>query len=218
LFLDELPEFDRAVLEVLREPLESHKVTISRAARQVEYPAKFQLIAAMNPCPCGYLGDEIKACKCSDLQIKRYRQKLSGPLLDRIDMHVEVLAVKSDTIVGLDKESNNIYNESSKDIREKVIKSHDFQIKRQGCLNSQIDNKKLEAICAIDEDSKVFMKKVMEKLGLSARVYHRVLKLARTIADLQNKKLIELSDISEALSYRSLDKSDSYNPNYSGAG
>tara|TARA_R110002124_G_scaffold114162_1_gene268668 strand:- start:6312 stop:7886 length:1575 start_codon:yes stop_codon:yes gene_type:complete len=211
LFLDELPEFDRKVLEVLREPLESHKVTISRALRQVEFPARFQLIAAMNPCPCGYLGDLIKDCKCSDLQIKRYKQKLSGPLLDRIDMHVEVLAVKSETIVGLDKTSkiDNLEN-TSDNIRINVIKARDIQMTRQGVVNADITHKQLEVICEIDDNSRLFMKRAMEKLGLSARVYHRVLKLSRTIADLQNKKNIELSHITEAMSYRNLDKEENY--------
>ena len=196
LFLDELPEFDRKVLEVLREPLESGHITISRAARQADFPAKFQLIAAMNPCPCGYLGHHNNKCRCTPDQITRYRAKISGPLLDRIDLQIEVPALKEDELL------KTTDSESSASIRERVEKARSIQLTRQGKSNNQLSTKEIELYCSLDESGINLLQQAMSKLDLSARAYHRILKVARTIADLSNLSDIKPQHIAEAVQYR----------------
>ena len=201
LFLDELPEFERKVLEVLREPLEAGKIVISRAARQVVYPASFQLIAAMNPCQCGLKGHPTKHCRCSPDQVKRYRNKISGPLLDRIDLHINV---QPNTRELMSKTDENV--ESSEQIRTRVVKSRERQYNRQGCLNSELSIKRLEQVCQLNSTSNEIMRKAIDKLGLSGRAYHRIIKIARTIADMVSDERIESSHIMEAIGYRQLDR------------
>lgn len=198
LFLDELPEFDRKVLEVLREPLESRKIVISRAARQAEYPAGFQLIAAMNPCPCGYFGSPQHRCRCTPDQISRYRGKISGPLLDRIDLVIEVPALSETEMLQQGQ------GESSADIQARVTNAYALQQKRQQCANAELQGKKLEAVSALDATAEQMLKQAIQHLKLSARAYHRVLKVARTIADLAGRAEIASSDIAEAVQYRRL--------------
>lgn len=202
LFLDELPEFHRHVLEALREPLESGTITISRAARQAEFPARFQLIAAMNPCPCGYLGDQYGRCHCTPEKIQRYRHKLSGPLLDRIDMHIEVPNLPK----GLLSQSDTSQNENSETVRERVKLTHQLQIKRQSQLNFLLSSKKLEKVCALATEHKEFLEHAIQRLNLSTRAYHRILRVARTIADLAQSDTIEKIHLTEALSYRRLER------------
>jgi magnesium chelatase family protein len=201
LFLDELPEFDRRTLEVLREPLENGHITISRANRQVDYPSRFQLIAAMNPCHCGHLGDGTDRCHCTLDQINRYRNRISGPLLDRIDMHVEVprqpLQIHQDSPTR---------EEPSEAIRCRVIEARDIQIQRQGCTNQALQGLQIEEIARPDEKGNSLLHRAIEKLGLSMRAYHRILKVARTIADLEGNPKVETSHISEAIGYRRLDR------------
>jgi magnesium chelatase family protein len=199
LFLDELPEFDRRVLEVLREPLESGRIMISRAARQAEYPARFQLVAAMNPCPCGYLGDPSGRCRCTVEQIRRYRGKLSGPLLDRIDLHVEVPRLGYQELEGPAGEGSAI-------VRERVMRSRAVQLKRGHTLNSRLDNRQLDVVCVLKKADRLLLHQAMQRLQLSARAYHRILKIARTIADLGDSPDIETVHLGEALGYRSLDR------------
>ncbi len=202
LFLDELPEFSRHVLEVLREPLESGKVTISRAARQAEFPARFQLIAAMNPCPCGFLGDKERTCICSQSQIERYRAKISGPLLDRIDMHVEVSRIAY-------KELRTISdaNETSNHVKERVTIARNRQLSRNnGKTNAHLDTKDMDNLLNISEKHLVMLENIVEKLKLSARAYHRILKISRTIADLSNSEEVLREHLLEAISYRFLDR------------
>ena len=201
LFLDELPEFDRGVLEVLREPLESGRITISRAARQADFPAEFQLIAAMNPCPCGYLGHYTNKCRCTPDQITRYRGKISGPLLDRIDLQIEVPAVPQLELV---KAGNG---ESSAAIQARVERAYQIQITRQNKPNSKLEPKEIETLCVPNEAGETLLKNAIQRLGLSARAYHRVLKVARTIADLAAVEKIETAHIAEAIQYRKMDKS-----------
>ena len=206
LFLDELPEFKKSVLEVLRQPLEDEVVTISRASQSLEFPAKFMLVASMNPCPCGYYGSEIEghSCSCSMMSIKRYRSRISGPLLDRIDIHVEVPSVKYEELSSLPT------GEKSADIRIRVNKARQIQLDRFKGLeifsNSQMNPKQIRKYCILDDDSKSLLKLAMEKKGLSARAYERILKVARTIADLDNSENIKTNHISEAVQYRNLDK------------
>uniref|UniRef100_A0A7V5XZ62 ATP-binding protein n=1 Tax=candidate division WOR-3 bacterium TaxID=2052148 RepID=A0A7V5XZ62_UNCW3 len=208
LFLDELPEFHRDVLESLRQPLEDGFITIGRSKFTVTYPARFMLIAAMNPCPCGYFGDPYKNCSCSTNAIKRYRQKASGPLLDRIDIQIEVPSLKFEELTNKDS------GESSKTIRERVEKARKIQQERFSELkkkkrifaNSQMDNKDIKKFCEISEKSQNLIKLAMEKFGLSARAYHRILKVARTIADLAGEEKIKEAHIAEAIQYRSFDK------------
>ncbi len=201
LFLDELAEFDRKVLEVLREPLESGKITISRAARQAEFPARFQLIAAMNPCPCGYLGHPNGKCRCTPDQVARYRGKISGPLLDRIDMQIEVPAVPQHELM-----KQQISGEKSSTIRQRVEKAHQLQLNRQGKTNSCLSVKEIDQHCALDSTCENLLKQAISRLNLSARAYHRILKLARTIADLAGIEKINSQHIAEAIQYRRLDK------------
>ncbi len=198
LFLDELPEFHRQVLEVLREPLESGEVIISRAAYQSQFPAKFQLVAAMNPCPCGYLGDPRSKCRCSNRQILFYRGKVSGPLIDRIDLHIEVPSLPKGTLTGTDKQTP----ESSEIVRTRVVATRNMQLERQGKPNSMLTNKEIEKYCAINYEDKIFLENAIEKLSLSARAYHRVIKIARTIADLDECENITTEHLTEALTYR----------------
>jgi magnesium chelatase family protein len=199
LFLDELPEFDRRVLEVLREPLESGRILISRAARQAEFPARFQLVAAMNPCPCGYLGDPSGRCRCTSEQVRRYRGKLSGPLLDRIDLHVEVPRLGFHELEGPTGERSAI-------VRERVTRARVVQLKRGQTVNSQLDNAQLDATCRLKKADRLLLHQAMQRLQLSARAYHRILKIARTIADLGDSPDIETVHLGEALGYRSLDR------------
>lgn len=201
LFLDELAEFDRKVLEVLREPLESGKITISRAARQAEFPARFQLIAAMNPCPCGYLGHSNGKCHCTPDQVARYRARISGPLLDRIDMQIEVPAVPQEELM---KQQNS--GEKSSVIRERIEKAHQLQLNRQGRTNSRLSVKEIDQHCALDTTSETLLKNAISRLNLSARAYHRILKVARTIADLAGIEKINNQHVAEAIQYRRLDK------------
>lgn len=202
MFLDELPEFDRRVLEVLREPLESGRITISRAARQAEFPARFQLIAAMNPCPCGYLGDKNGRCQCSHEQIRRYRARLSGPLLDRIDMHIEVPTVPFEEM----KSRPKINEDLSKVVRKRVQQARNRQLARCGKANHAMEIRDIEASCELNSESLRLLEQASQQLGLSARVYHRILKVARTIADLAALDTITSQHISEAISYRRLDR------------
>lgn len=205
LFLDELPEFKRTVLEVMRQPLEDRKVTISRARLAVDYPASFMLIASMNPCPCGYYNHPEKPCICAPGVVQKYLTRISGPLLDRIDLHVEVTPVNFDELSSAGKaESSNI-------IRERVIKARKIQTERFQSenlvhCNAQMSPRMVREICTISEAGQQLLKKAMEKLGLSARAYDRILKVARTIADLQNTPSIELEHLAEAIHYRSLDR------------
>lgn len=199
LFLDELPEFKRGVLEALREPLESQQITISRAAIQVEFPANFQLIGAMNPCPCGYLGSPYKHCDCSEDKIRRYRSRLSGPLLDRIDMHIQV----PDLPKGTFHQENN--NETSATVRARVEATRNTQYQRSSMLNSRLPGKVLLSICALKQTEKDLLDNAIEKLRLSGRAYHRILRVARTIADLDKSNAVKSDHIMEALSYRPLE-------------
>ncbi len=201
LFLDELAEFDRKVLEVLREPLESGHITISRAARQAEFPAQFQLVAAMNPCPCGYLGHYNGKCRCTPDQVARYRGKISGPLLDRIDIQIEVPAVLQEDLMR-----QRADGEKSDLIRERVKTAHQHQLSRQKKANNKLTVKEIEQFCVLDTACENLLKQAITRLSLSARAYHRILKVARTIADLAGAKAINNKHIAEAIQYRRLDK------------
>jgi len=202
LFLDELPEFDRKVLEVLREPLESGHIVISRAARQVNFPARFQLIAAMNPCPCGYLGDSSGRCHCSSEQVMRYRARVSGPLLDRIDMHLEVPRVSHEVL----RNGSAQGEESSAVIRARVIAARNLAVARHGKANSGLNAKEVKQLCVLSAQGYQLLEQAMDRFGLSHRAYHRILKLARTVADLAGSPQIEINHLSEAISYRKLDR------------
>ena len=197
LFLDELPEFNRKVLEVLREPMESGEILISRAARQCSFPARFQLIAAMNPCPCGYYNDGTERCRCSPDMVRRYQDKISGPLLDRIDMQLWVSAISKQEML-----EHTGTNETSTQVRSRVVAARERQIKRQGCCNQQLEGPELERQCAISEDDKLLLVNALEKMQLSARAFHRILRVARTIADLAGLEQVGTSHLLEALSYR----------------
>ncbi|MEX2354191.1 MAG: YifB family Mg chelatase-like AAA ATPase, partial [Gammaproteobacteria bacterium] len=202
LFLDELPEYDRRVLEVLREPLESGKITISRAAHQAEFPARFQLVAAMNPCPCGYLGDPGGHCRCSTDQIKRYHARLSGPLLDRIDMHIDVPNMTREILAGKNRENS----ESTAMVRERVMRACALQMARAGKTNNLLSNSEIEQYCPLSREQNRLLEQVIEKFNLSARALHRILKLSRTIADLEGNDDVGISHLQEAISYRRLER------------
>jgi len=202
LFLDELPEFDRKVLEVLREPLETGAITISRAARQVDFPAKFQLVAAMNPCPCGYLGDASGRCRCSPEQILRYRGRISGPLLDRVDMHLEVPRVSHEML----RHGTPGGEETSATLRARVTKARALALERSGRPNAWMTPQQVKRVCAVSDEGHRLLEHAIEKLGLSHRAYHRILKLARTIADLAGTEQISVAHLSEAIGYRKLDR------------
>lgn len=201
LFLDELPEFSRHVLECLREPLESGHITVSRAAFQTLFPARFQLVAAMNPCPCGYAGSDVRECQCSPEQVKRYRGKISGPLLDRIDMHVEVARLAPELLAA---EINA--EEPSESVRQRVHAAREFQLRRQGKCNALLSVAELERCASLLPKARTLLNQVMMKLNLSARVYHRIIKLARTIADLEACADITEKHLGEALQFRCLDR------------
>jgi magnesium chelatase family protein len=205
LFLDELPEYKRTVLEVMRQPLEDRSVTISRARFSVDYPAGFMLVAAMNPCPCGYHNHPEKECVCGPGVVQRYLNKISGPLLDRIDLHVEV------TPVSYSELTQDVPTEGSKEIRHRVQEARKIQLDRfylkDGVhCNAQMNKQDMHEYCEIDETGNLIMKNAMDRLGLSARAYDRILKVARTIADLENSVKIEAHHLAEAINYRSLDK------------
>jgi magnesium chelatase family protein len=205
LFLDELPEFKRTVLEVMRQPLEDRTVTVARAKFSVEYPASFMLVAAMNPCPCGYYNHPEKECVCPPGTVQKYLNKISGPLLDRIDIHIEV------TPVSYGELSAERVSEKSEAVRERVMKAREIQQQRymnsEGIhCNAQMNSKQLRDICRINDAGNQLLKTAMEKLGLSARAYDRILKVARTIADLEGASSIETSHLAEAIQYRSLDR------------
>lgn len=198
LFLDELPEFDKKVLEVLRQPLESKEIIISRASRQITFPANFQLIAAMNPCPCGYAFNQDSRCQCSAESIKRYQSRISGPLLDRIDLHIDVPPLKAQEL----QDSTPV--EDSATVRERVLQAFHFQIQRQGGLNHALSPKQLETHVVLDEMSKKMLELAQQRLNLSARAYHRILRVSRTIADLAQSEQIQSTHLTEALSYRGI--------------
>jgi magnesium chelatase family protein len=211
LFLDELPEFDRRALEVLREPLESGVITISRAARQTEFPAAFQLIAAMNPCPCGYLGDGLGRCRCTAEAVERYRARLSGPLLDRLDLHIEVPRVPPEVL-----KRGATGAESSAIVARRVLEAHKVQHERQGAANSRLTAREIERYCRASPPALALLERASATLGLSARSYHRVLKVARTIADLAHAAEIDAPHVSEAMALRRLDRGRT--PGYGVAG
>ncbi|MDN3578498.1 YifB family Mg chelatase-like AAA ATPase [Chitinimonas viridis] len=196
LFLDELPEFDRKVLEVLREPLENRRIVISRAARQAEFPAAFQLVAAMNPCPCGYRGHPSGRCRCTPDQVSRYAGKLSGPFLDRIDLIIEVPAVSQSEL------SAPAAGEDSARVRERVGRAHARQHARQGRDNARLGSRELDTVAKLDGEGQQLLDLAMQRLDLSARAYHRILRVARTIADLAGSELIAAGHLAEAIQYR----------------
>ncbi|ENU81753.1 Mg chelatase-like protein [Acinetobacter sp. ANC 3789] len=197
LFLDELPEFDRKVLEVLRQPLESQEIVISRAARQMTFPAQFQLVAAMNPCPCGYAFNQDSRCQCSAEAIKRYQNRISGPLLDRIDLHIDVPPLSAQDL------QTQLPSETSATVRARVLAAYQFQLSRQGFSNQQLSPQQLEQYTVLSSDSQKMLALAQQRLNLSARAYHRVLRVARSIADLAQSESISTAHLSEALSYRS---------------
>ena len=204
LFLDELPEFRRNVLEVLRQPMEDGQVTISRANSTVSYPAEFMLVAAMNPCPCGFLGDPKRECICTTLLIQRYRAKISGPLLDRIDLHMEVPAVPYKDLAGISEGA------SSAEILKRVMGARKIQEGRFArtkiFMNARMNNRHSKKYCQIDSESGALLEKAMDRFGLSARAHARILKIARTIADLDGRAEIGAPHVAEAIQYRTLDR------------
>src|SRR5262249_5255106 len=204
LFLDELPEFNRKSLEVLRQPLEGGQITISRALTSTTFPASFVLIASMNPCPCGYLGDPRHACKCTPMVIEKYLGRISGPLLDRIDLHIEVPGVPFQELSG------TADGTSSAQMREQVLRARQIQRQRfgpeSGRLNSRMTSRQLRKCCPLDEEGKSLLRNAMDELGLSARAHDRILRMARTIADLDGDEHIKPGHLSEAIGYRTLDR------------
>jgi magnesium chelatase family protein len=200
LFMDELPEFNRDVLEVLREPLESGRITISRAARQADFPARFQLVAAMNPCPCGYLGHYSGRCHCTPQQVARYRRRISGPLLDRIDIHIEVPAVPPEEM------ASRPAGESSETIRARVSQARERQLARQGKPNTQLSSREINQYAMPEEAGQQLLKQAISRLGLSARGYHRILKVARSISDLAGEPRVLANHVAEAIQYRRIDR------------
>ncbi|MCD6138107.1 MAG: ATP-binding protein, partial [Deltaproteobacteria bacterium] len=206
LFLDELPEFKKNVLEVLRQPMEDGSVTIARALTSITYPASFMLVAAMNPCPCGYFSDPNHECTCTYGRIQKYRSKVSGPLLDRIDIHVEVPAVPYKELASQHE------SETSAAIRERVNRARAIQSERlkrtKIHCNAQMNNRQIKKYCSTDREAHSLLEAAIDKLGLSARAFSRILKIGRTIADLEEAANIEVHHISEAIQYRSLDRAD----------
>lgn len=201
LFLDELPEFNRATLEILRQPMESGRILISRARRNATYPARFQLIAAMNPCPCGHLGNAALSCSKAPRCAEAYQNKISGPLLDRIDLHVDV-----DAVNPWEMTKDNTPCETSAQIRERVVAARNKQITRQGKVNAHLDGTDLETHAKLNDELTAFLNNAAEKMGMSARGYNRIKRLARTIADLRGAENIEMTDLAEALSYRPINR------------
>ncbi len=201
LFLDELPEFQRKVLEVLREPLESGEIVIARASQQITYPARFQLVAAMNPCPCGYYGDRERECRCSADGIRRYRDRISGPLLDRIDLQVPVNRLPKGVLSNLQPEAID-----SAMLRQQILRARQLQLQRQQKVNAHLSGSEIDTLGNISADNRAMLEEDVLKLGLSARAYYRILKVARTIADLDECAAVEKSHIREALYYRALDR------------
>jgi magnesium chelatase family protein len=197
LFLDELPEFNRKVLEVLREPLESGTILISRATRRIQFPASFQLVAAMNPCPCGYLGDIRGKCHCTAEQIKRYRGRISGPLLDRIDLQIEIPALPLEELAP-----STLPTETSETVLNRIIPAITKQHQRAAKLNARLNSRETQQYCALKPADHIFIKNTIEKFDITARSYHRILRVAKTIADLANSDLIETEHIMEALTFR----------------
>jgi magnesium chelatase family protein len=204
LFLDELPEFKKNALEALRQPLEDGQVTITRSSFTATYPARFMLVAAMNPCPCGYFGDRRRPCRCTPQQIRQYQGRISGPLLDRIDIHVEVPSVPYRHLIARET------GESSADIKARIERAREIQKKRfthdETLFNARMSDRQVQTFCAIDEDSRQLIELAVDRLGLSARAHSRILKVARTIADLEGLSAIRSSHIAEAIQYRSLDR------------
>ncbi|MFA7553143.1 MAG: YifB family Mg chelatase-like AAA ATPase [Spongiibacteraceae bacterium] len=201
LFLDELPEFQRQVLEVLREPMESGSIMISRASQQVCFPANFQLVAAMNPCPCGYFGDLQRACRCTPDRLRRYRDKVSGPLLDRIDIQINVNRLPAGVI-----SQTSAGEENSAQVRQRVINARQRQLQRQQKTNAQLENKELDAFCVLSQGDLNLLEQAVTRLQLSPRAYHRILRVARTVADLANCEHIVTQHLTEAIGYRALDR------------
>ncbi|MGB2288052.1 MAG: YifB family Mg chelatase-like AAA ATPase [Porticoccaceae bacterium] len=199
LFLDELPEFQRQVLEMLREPLESGEITISRVANQISYPARFQLIAAMNPCPCGYLGSQ--RCVCTAEQIGRYRSRLSGPLMDRIDLQVQVSAIENQQLLRQHKQPSG---ETTEVVQQRVSRTWDIQLNRQGKINSELTSQQLKVVCPLNSAQREVLDQAIDHYALSTRGFYRALKVARTIADLAGLEKPKLTQYQEALSYRSI--------------
>ena len=204
LFLDELPEWDRRVLEVLREPLESGQIHISRAARQATFPARFQLVAAMNPCPCGYLGHPSGKCRCTPDRIAHYRARISGPLLDRIDLQIEVPSLAADALQA--RREGLGHGDTSAAVRERVVRAAHRERARQGRPNAWLKPREVERYCAPDAQGEALLKTAFARLSLSARAYHRILKVARTVADLAAADAITTSHVAEAIGYRRLDR------------
>lgn len=205
LFLDELTEFARHTLDVLREPLETGKISISRAARQAEFPANFQLIAAMNPCPQGYSCDGKSLCLCTTEQQRKHRSRISAPLLDRIDIHIEVPVVDRQSLTQSIEDSTE-KQETNKEVKERIDKAYQLQLIRCGKSNAELSSRETETHCKLDLAETKLLDQAMEKLNLSARAYHRILRMSRTIADLDNSEQIKSNHLSEAISYRSLDR------------
>ncbi|MGB1907211.1 MAG: ATP-binding protein, partial [Spongiibacter sp.] len=197
---DELPEYDRRVLEVLREPLESGEIHISRATQQVRYPSRFQLVAAMNPCPCGYFGDSLRTCRCSPKQVHNYQSRLSGPLLDRIDLQVAVTSLPPEQLANVSP------GESSLQVQARVTDAYQRQIERGGKSNAQLTGRELDHQIQLQDEASRLLQQAMEQLGLSPRSYHRILKVARTIADLAGEETVGVPAVSEALGLRQLDR------------
>ena len=196
LFLDELPEFPRAALEALREPMETGRIVISRAARQAEFPARFQLIAAMNPCPCGHLGSPLRACRCTPDVVSRYQGRISGPLLDRIDLQVEVPAVDASTLAAAPD------GDPTAAIAERTQRARERAQARQGCSNAQLTGAMVDLHCHLDDAGLRFLQAAAARLGWSARSYHRVLRVARSVADLAGSATIQGPHLAEAIQYR----------------